>query len=479
MTIRARLPRWLSIMPLIRPFQNLPESIRGPIVRMSVVFGALLSLGLWQLQFVLGAMNSNIFLNASIWGTFLFGVVLTYRNLLRMKNEDLALKALKEMYEDSRNLSRGDVADPMWRHYRCNDLAVVYNRPEVLGHAYQLISEELARGREVRVSAGTMQTLVDSVQMRLDERKSLTAYIAGILILLGLIGTFIGLMETLASVGTILADLDVRGSDPTGAIALLLANLQIPLRGMAVGFSSSLFGAVGSLVLSLMVRFSAMAFSNFTQDFEEWLANIVQIDDEAAPGTAAAGVPATTLMEGRHLELVLRAARVSVSSNARLNAQLDSLSGALVELTRVTAGQTHAVQALMGGIAEMQAQSHVMSQAMARNLETTRAAAQSLDAKHEIIEATTMLGRQLQARDTALSQSLKTLDETLHVIRQREAEAAKLPTPQSNEAFRLLEQLKASLLTGELGRARDRLWNDPEDAPAIATNPNPQAAAAG
>ena len=333
MKLQMKLPRWLSIKALVQPFVGLPESIRAPMLRMSVVFGALLSLGAWQWHFVLNAMNSNIFLNFSIWATFLFGVVLTYRNLLRMKNEDIALKALKEMYEDSRNLSRGSINDPMWRHYRCNDLAVVYERPEVLGHVYQLVSEELASGRDVHVSAGTMQTLVDSVQMRLDERKSLTQYISGILILLGLIGTFIGLMETLASVGKILSDLDVRGSDPTGAIALLLANLQIPLRGMAVGFSSSLFGAVGSLILSLMVRFSAMAFSNFMQDFEEWMANIVQIDDEAENRVSTAGVPASTLMEGRHLELVLRAARISVSSNARLNAQLDTLSGALVELT--------------------------------------------------------------------------------------------------------------------------------------------------
>ena len=468
MKLKVRLPRWLSPMALIQPFRNLPESIRIPIFQMSVVLGALASLGLWQSHFVHEAMNSNIFLNCSIWGTFLFGVVLTYRNLLRMKNEDIALKALKEMYEDSKNLSRGKVDDPMWRHYRCNELAVVYDRPEVLGHVYQLVSEELARGREVRVSAGTMQTLVDSVQLRLDERKSLTQYISGILILLGLIGTFIGLMETLASVGKILSDLDVRGEDPTGAIALLLANLQIPLRGMAVGFSSSLFGAVGSLVLSLVVRFSAMAFSNFMQDFEEWMANIVQIDDDSDMAAATAGVPASTLMEGRHLELVLRAARISVSSNARLNTQLDSLSGALVELTRVTTGQTHAVQALMGGISELQEQGQVMTQAMARNLETTRAATANLDAKHEFVEATAMLSRQLQARDNALSQSLKTLDETLQVIRQREADAAALPTPQSNEAFRLLEQLKASLLSGELGRARDRLWSETDAMPDVA-----------
>lgn len=477
MTFKARLPRWLSPKALVQPFRNLPKSIRAPITRMSVVFGALLSLGIWQWHFFIEAMNSNIFLNASIWLTFLFGVVLTYRNLLRMKNEDLALKALKEMHEDARNLSRGTVNDPMWRYYRCNDLAIVFDRPEVLGHAYQLISEELALGREVHVSAGTMQTLVDSVQMRLDERKSLTQYISGILILLGLIGTFIGLMETLASVGKILADLDVRGSDPTGAIALLLANLQIPLRGMAVGFSSSLFGAVGSLVLSLMVRFSAMAFSNFTQDFEEWLSNIVQIDDENTTTGAATVVTKTIFAEGRQLELVLRAARISVSSNARLNSQLDVLSEALVELTRVIAGHSQAIQTMMGGIGELQEQGQILTHAMARNLETTRTATANLDAKHEFMEATHMLSRQLQARDGALAESLKRLDETLHVIRQREADLAALPTPQSNEAFRLLEELKASLLTGELGRARDRLWANADEMPDISFTNASQAAA--
>lgn len=471
---RLKLPRLISPKALITPFLDLPESVRGPMARISVVFGLLMAVGSWQHEFVYHAIMSNVYLNLAIWGTFFFGVVLTYRNMLRMKNEDLAFQALKEMYEDAKNLRMGRVTDPMWRHYRCKELAVVFDKPEVLGHAYQLISEEIASGKDVHVSTGTMQTLIDSIQLRLDERKSLTQYISGILILLGLIGTFIGLMETLASVGKILGELDISGADPTGAIATLLANLQIPLRGMSVGFSASLFGAITSLVLSMMVRFSAMAFSEFTQDFEGWLANIVQIDgDSDTPATAGS---VSNLMEAKQLNLVLRAARISVSSNARLNAQLDALSANMVELARVTAGQTHAVQSVLGGIGELQEQGRLLGQAMARNLETVRTVTANLDSKNEIVAATLSLGRQLEARDHSLAQSLSTLDQTLTVLRQRDAEAALLPTPQSNEAFRLLEELKASLLTGELGKVRDRLWND-DDAPIAPDMPTEKLAA--
>lgn len=464
-----RVRRNLLNLPraLTASVSSLPKTVRTPLLQISAVFGSMLALGAWQTEFVYHAILSNVFLNSAIWGTFLFGVVLSYRNILRMKNEDLAFRALNEMYVDAKQLREGEVKDPMWRHYRCEQLAIVFDKPEVLGQAYQLISEELSTGKVVRVSTGTMQTLIESVQARLDERKSLAQYITGILILLGLIGTFIGLMETLASVGKILGELDITGKDTTGAIGTLIANLQIPLRGMSTGFSASLFGAIGSLVLSMMVRFTAMAYSHFTQDFEEWLANIVRIGEEAIDEdqdvvTAAPGSP---MLEGKQLALVLRAARISVSSNARLNAQLDTLSSSMMELAGSVQGQTHSVKSLLGGVAELQEQGRILGQAMMRNLETVRSMASGIDAKSEIVEATVSLSRQLESRDRSIVDSIGSLQETLAKMRYKQAEEATAPTPHSTEAFALLEELKASLLAGELGRVRDRLWHDDGESP--------------
>jgi hypothetical protein len=214
-----------------------------------------------------------------------------------------------------------------------------------------------------------------------------------------------------------------------------------------------------------MVRFSGMAYAHFTQDFEEWLSNIVRIGEEGDEDEVAVQAPGTPMMEAKHLAQVLRAARISVSSNARLNAQLDALSDTMVQLTGVIQGQTHAVQSVLGGVAELQEHAGILSQAMARNLDTVRSVASGLDARHEVVEATMMLSRQLQSRDQALANSLSTLDQTLSMLRHREAEAARLPTPQSDEAFRLLEELKASLLEGEMGKVRDRLWGEDGDDP--------------
>ena len=217
----------------------------------------------------------------------------------------------------------------------------------------------------------------------------------------------------------------------------------------------------------MMVRFTSMAYSHFTQDFEEWLSNIVRIGEEAVDEdqeviTAAPGSP---MLEGKQLALVLRAARISVSSNARLNAQLDTLSGSMMELAGSVQGQTHSVKSLLGGVAELQEQGRILGQAMMRNLETVRAMASGIDAKSEIVEATISLGRQLESRDRSIVDSIGSLHETLGRMRYRQAEEAAAPTPHSTEAFALLEELKASLLAGELGRVRDRLWQDDGESP--------------
>lgn len=467
-----RILSFTSVQTMFRSLKTLPEHIRAPLIQMSVVFGGLLAIGVWQTEFVFHAIMANVYLNSAIWSTFTFGLVLTYRNIFKMRNEALAFEALKELYADSRQLARGDATDPMWRYYRCNDLAVVFDKPEVLGQAYQLIADELSTGKNVQVSTATMQTMVESIQARLDERRSLTQYIAGILILLGLIGTFIGLMETLASVGKILGDLNINDSDTTAAIGTLLTNLQIPLRGMSTGFSSSLFGAIGSLVLSMMVRFSALAFSSFTQDFEEWLSNIVTIDEERSETDAVAPGVNSPMMEAKHLAQVLKAARISVSSNARVNAQLDELSSRMIELTQATQNQTGSVEILLGGMVELHDQGQLLSQAMARNLEALRQVQTGLDVKTEIVETSMSLQRQMQARDQSLSKTLVAVDQTLNGLRLQQEAASRTPSVQSKEAFDLLENIRASLAAGDWHSARDQLWAEdaaeptaPERAP--------------
>ncbi len=127
---------------------------------------------------------------------------------------------------------------------------------------FDVAYDELLRTRNLKVSAGTVQTIVQAIESRHNEERAQIGYLAGLLVFLGLIGTFIGLMEMVGSVGGIISSLDTSGATAADeTIQRLFHDLRQPLDGMAVGFSSSLFGLFGSLVIGLLSRFGGRAVS--------------------------------------------------------------------------------------------------------------------------------------------------------------------------------------------------------------------------
>src|SRR5262249_60090894 len=103
------------------------------------------------------------------------------------------------------------------------------------------------------ISAQVMRGILDSIAARLDEARDLSRYMTGLLIFLGLLGTFWGLIETVSSVGKVLENLKV-GGDAGTVFEALKEGLAAPLGGMGVSFSSSLFGLAGSLILGFLHR---------------------------------------------------------------------------------------------------------------------------------------------------------------------------------------------------------------------------------
>jgi len=109
----------------------------------------------------------------------------------------------------------------------------------------------------------------------------------GLLVFLGLLGTFWGLIETVGSVGTVIQSLKV-GGDATTMFDSLRDGLAAPLGGMGISFSSSLFGLAGSLVLGFLDLQSSKAQNRFYIELEDWLSTTVG-DEHPAVG---AGAPA-------------------------------------------------------------------------------------------------------------------------------------------------------------------------------------------
>jgi hypothetical protein len=140
-----------------------------------------------------------------------------------------------------------------------------------------------------RLSALALRTILDGIRERLDESREISRYLIGTLIFLGLLGTFWGLMGTIAAVGDVINRLDVGNGDFATVFADLKQGLQAPLGGMGTAFSSSLFGLGGSLVLGFLDLQAGHAQNRFFNGLEEWLSGVTQlVDDLGAPPIAAA-----------------------------------------------------------------------------------------------------------------------------------------------------------------------------------------------
>src|SRR6185437_3880095 len=119
------------------------------------------------------------------------------------------------------------------------------------------------RGGRVSLSAVSLRTLLDGISTRLDETRETSRYLIGVLVFLGLLGTFYGLLETVQSVKGVLGGLSVGGGDAAAAFADLKARLETPLGGMSTAFSASLFGLSGSLILGFLDLQAGLAQNRF------------------------------------------------------------------------------------------------------------------------------------------------------------------------------------------------------------------------
>lgn len=236
----------------------------------------------WQWDFIIEGVTAHVWTTGSILSAFAFSIVMAFVFVHKLKNEVIAFNALKEMWDDIRIGPTEQATDPLWRHYRCSRPGRVFRRPRLLGHAYDLVTEELARTKKIKISVETMNTLVHKISQTIDDEKSLLGYMSGLLVFMGLIGTFIGLLHMVGSMGGIIGQLasSAGGSAGPDAFQKLLGALQEPLKGMASGFAASLFGLFSSLVVGLLGRMAGQAAGVLKHGFESWLAGVVQIGSE-------------------------------------------------------------------------------------------------------------------------------------------------------------------------------------------------------
>jgi hypothetical protein len=210
------------------------------------------------------AFQANPGLNALILGVMFIGIVLAIRQVLRLFPEVRWVNT-----------------------FRQNDEGLAAPTPPVLLAPMATLMSNRAGVSGLSVAA--TRSLLDSIGARLDESREIVRYLAGLLVFLGLLGTFWGLIDTVGSVGRIISSLRT-GQDSAVLFDELKNSLAGPLQGMGLSFSASLFGLAGSLVVGFLDLQAGQAQSRFYTELEDWLA-ISTMDTPAADAPVRSAAP--------------------------------------------------------------------------------------------------------------------------------------------------------------------------------------------
>lgn len=259
---------------------------------------------------LVGAFLNNPFLNGLIVFVLFIGILFSFRQVARL-------------YPEIRWVNAFRIADP--------GLAISH-RPVLLAPMATMLRD---RTGTLSLSTVSMRSIMDSIGSRLDEARDTGRYMIGLLVFLGLLGTFWGLLETITSVGVTINSLDTRASESAMVFEELKTGLAAPLKGMGTAFSSSLLGLSGSLVLGFLELQASHAQNRFYNELEEWLSGITEL----TPG----GAGAADQMSRQLYSAVFEMQRSITELTDRLQSNLPLQAN----------GSTDAVESLAQGVNEL------------------------------------------------------------------------------------------------------------------------------
>lgn len=278
------------------------------------------------------AFFANVLLNGFIIAVLVFGVGYVFRQVTRLRPEIAWVESYKRAESST---------------------AAVADEPQLLAPMAAMLGGD--RGPS-KLSALSTRSLLDSIAARLEEAREVSRYLIGLLIFLGLLGTFWGLLKTIGAIGDTIQSLSIGGNDLTLMFDDLKRGLETPLSGMATAFSSSLFGLGGSVIVGFLDLQAGQAQNRFFTELEDWLSTETRLGRaeafaaEGGGGTVSSYVSALLEQSAESLDAMQRIFAKSDEGRRDANEALIALS----EHTAALADQMKISQQLMAKLAEGQ-----------------------------------------------------------------------------------------------------------------------------
>lgn len=381
------------------------------IIRMTVFCLAVIAVAAVLSKALVAAFMANPALNGVILLMLIVGAVYAWRRVLDLAPEIGWITAFR----------------------RVQNAGSVPAAPRLMAPAAQLLATQAEGG--MRLSPLSMRSVLDGIASRLEESREISRYFTGLLIFLGLLGTFWGLLGTIGAIGSTISGLTVDGTDMALMFDELKAGLEAPLSGMGTAFSSSLFGLTGSLVLGFLDLQASQAQTRFYNEVEDWLASVTHLSrgGDAVEGVAMGGGGApdaymTALMEqsAAGIEKLARTIREESAFRHEAHAAMSAVAEHLATLADRLDAQRAQTQA----------------EASARD-ETSRALARAIEGLGTRMADASNAG----ALDEATRQHIRNLDVGIKRLIEEQSRAAET----LNEGLRGEIRLLARTLSAGLG----------------------------
>lgn len=345
------------------------------------------------------AFLASAVLNGLIIGVFIIGVVYTFRMAFSLNPE---VSWIEDFRRNRPGLSSQDT-------------------PKLLAPMARMMQEQ--RRDRPQLSTLATSTILDSIRSRLDESRELSRYLVSLLVFLGLLGTFWGLLQTVNSVADVIGNVNVGGgSNMELWFGQLKEGLAKPLNGMGTAFSSSLFGLAGSLALGLLDMQAGQAQNRFFNELEEWMSSFTRVSSGGPLSDGEQSVPAylSALIEqmADNMEGLQNSIQRSESSQIKSHNTLIDLADKLSTLT----DQMKAEQQLMVKLAESQMHLKPVLDQLSDSMrggsfgidDNTRAHIRSLDNQLGRVADELSMGRQQQTQE--IRSEIKLLARTIAAI---------------------------------------------------------------
>lgn len=362
------------------------------LLQMGLFLGIFMISGGLLFQTLLDVFQHNLILNCLIFGVFLLGVCLSFFQIYRLRQENTWL----DIYDQGKT---GFPGTP---------------KPNILTPLAILLTD---RNQPSNISPLAAKTILTSIEGRLDDQRDLTRYIVGLLIFLGLVGTFWGLSKTIGAIAGVIHGIDVNAAEIQDAFKNLKTGLQTPLTGMGYAFSSSLFGLVGSLIVGFFDMLIAKVHTRFYQNLEERLAFSTRLSpqDSDTPGAATAYTSSLVEQSAETMSNLLTQINRSEESRISMMKSIHNLTEKMSITMDAMQAQQSIVQQLSHSQVEIQHAISVLTQVQdAQKGDTTKKAILSIDATAQRLLDEIKEGRALTVSE--LQKEIRLVAKTLSAI---------------------------------------------------------------